>query len=167
MTVRRGDGKEIEFRLSGGNLVPDADVKDSLIRLVDGSGQTTGWEYHVHADNSVEEYEPVKGRITKIRFVSGVEQTMTYSTTSTPLSVAPHAGSAAQRQPTSSAAALSFTYDDAARVVTMTDPAGQAYAFEYDGPSGTGGQGEPDQGDLPGHRDPYLPLRRAWPTRRA
>jgi YD repeat-containing protein len=135
VTVRRGDGKEIEFRPSGGSLVPDGDVKDSLIRLVNGSGQTTGWEYHVHADNSVEEYEPVKGRITKIRFVSGVEQTMTYSTTSTPLPVAPHAGlllGVADKFGRS----LSFTYDGAARVVTMTDPAGQAYAFEYDGPSG-------------------------------
>jgi len=44
VSVRRGDGKEIEFRPSGGSLVPDGDVKDSLIRLIDCSGQTTVWE---------------------------------------------------------------------------------------------------------------------------
>ena len=139
-TVRRGDGKEIEFRPgAGGTMVADADIKDRLVRLTNGSGQTIGWEYHVQADESVEEYEPVYGRLTRVRFASGLQHVLTYSTASTPPNIAPRPG-LVLGVADSFGRTLSFAYATSGRIVGMTDPASSQYTFEYDGPTGPAGK---------------------------
>ena len=137
-TVRRPDGKQIEFRLdANGNYVPDADIKDTLIRMVDSSGVMTGWQYRVQSDDSVEEYEPTNGLLQRITFRSGLQQVLTYSDASTPIAIAPKPGLVIAVTD-GFGRTLAFNYDTSARVVGMTDPAGGHYGFQYSPNSRTG-----------------------------
>jgi YD repeat-containing protein len=146
VAVERPDGRELEFRApaSGDLFVADADVTDRLERLMSGS-TLLGWNLTVTDGDRVEEHDgPASklrgniGTLVRIRDRALVEHTMTYSTASTPASVAPVPGLLISvndpfgRQ-------LSFTYDASSRVVTMTDPGGGTYLFEYDGASGPAG----------------------------
>jgi YD repeat-containing protein len=147
IAVERPEGRELEFvaPASGDLFVTDADVTDKLQRLPGPLGTVLGWNLMVADGDRVEEHDgPASklrgnvGTLVRIRDRALVEHTMTYSTSSTPTSVAPQPGlliSASDRfgRP------LSFTYDASSRVVTMTDPAGGVYLFEYDGPSGPAG----------------------------
>jgi len=137
-TVRRPDGREIEFRPdANGNYLPDADIKDTLIRLVDTNGATTGWQYKVQADDSVEEYEPTNGLLQRITFRSGLQQLLTYSDGSTSSAIAPKTGLLIEVTD-SFGRTIAFNYDTRARVVGMTDPAGGHYSFQYSANSATG-----------------------------
>ena len=146
VAVERPEGRELEFvpPASGDVFVADADVTDRLERLMSGS-TLLGWNLTVADGDRVEEHDgPASklrgniGTLVRIRDRALVEHTMTYSTASTPTSAAPQPGLLISvsdqfgRQ-------LTFTYDAANRVVTMTDPAGGTYLFEYDGASGPSG----------------------------
>ncbi|HEX6154660.1 MAG TPA: DUF6531 domain-containing protein, partial [Burkholderiales bacterium] len=146
VAVERPEGRELEFRApAAGNLFDaDADVTDKLERLVSGS-TLLGWNLTLANGDQVEEHDgPASklrgnlGTLVRVRDRALVEHTMTYSTSSTPASVAPEPGLLITvsdrfgRQ-------LNFTYDAGRRVVTMTDPGGGTYAFEYDGPTGPAG----------------------------
>jgi YD repeat-containing protein len=146
IAAERPDGRELEFRapVSGDLFVADADVTDKLERVLSGA-TLLGWNLTVADGDRVEEHDgpasqlrgPV-GTLVRIRDRALVEHTMTYSTSSTPASIAPGPGLLVSvsdqfgRQ-------LSFTYDASNRVITMTDPGGGTYLFEYDGPSGPAG----------------------------
>ena len=71
-----------------------------------------------------------------IRFKSGMAVTLTYSDSATPPSVAPSPGLLIQVQD-DFGRTLSFTYNIAGRIVTMTGPDGGTFQYEYDGPSST------------------------------
>lgn len=146
LAVERPDGRELEFRApaSGNLFVADADVTDKLERLLSGT-TLLGWNLTTADGDQVEEHDGAAsqlrgnvGTLTRIRDRALVEHTMTYSTSSTPTSIALVPGLLISvsdpfgRQ-------LSFTYDAANRVITMTDPGGGQYLFEYDGPSGPAG----------------------------
>jgi YD repeat-containing protein len=141
IAVRRPDGRDMEFRAPGSGSVylSAADIADKLEKLTDGSGNLTGWRYTTSEADEVEEYD-ASGNLLRIRNRAGLEQTMTYSTSSTPPSVAPAAGllitvtDSFGRQ-------LNFTYNAQKRIATMVDPANGQYLFEYDGPTGPAGAG--------------------------
>jgi YD repeat-containing protein len=142
IAVNTGSGRELEFRqpASGNVYTAQADITDRLERVVDGSGQIVSWTLTSANGDRIEEHDgPASlqrgyvGTLTRIRDRALLEHTMTYSTTPTP--TAPKAGLlTAVTDPFGRQ--LTFTYDAKRRVVTMTDPGGGVYAFEYDGPTG-------------------------------
>ena len=117
--LSRPDGKALRFNLTGGVWAPDRDVADTLVRLSDASGNTTGWVATIATDSSLENYA-ADGKLMSIVSRAGLTQTLAYSN-GLLTSVTDSYG----RQ-------LSFTYDASARMISMTDPAGQVYSYQYD-----------------------------------
>lgn len=126
----RETGFVSKFTLSNGIYVPDADISDRLTRLVDGSGNTTGWTYYLAKTEETESYN-ASGQATSIQSRSGAIMTLTYSDANTPPSVAPvpglliTVGDPFGRQ-------LNLTYNAASLVSSLIDPAGRVYTFGYD-----------------------------------
>ena len=120
--AKRQDGRELEFRQppSGNVFVPDADVADGLERLVDGSGNLTGWKLTLASDDSAELYDAA-GRLLSITDRAGTAVTLAYSTSSTPLSVAPAPGFLISVSD-SWGRTLGYVYDINKRITTLTDP---------------------------------------------
>ena len=139
IAVNRPDGRELEFRAppSGNLYLKDVDVNETLERLTDGAGATTGWRLTDPQTDAVEEFD-VTGRLLLARDRAGQQLTMTYSTSSTPPAIAPAAGLLITvtdqfgRQ-------VTFTYNAQGRVAKLIDPASGETLFEYDGPSGPAG----------------------------
>lgn len=139
VAVSRPDGRALEFAPppSGTLYLKDPDVNETLERLVDGAGATSGWRLADPQTEEIEEYDAA-GKLLLIRDRAGRQTSLAYSTTATPPAVAPapellitvtdHFG----RQ-------LNFMYDALQRVAKMVDPAGGETLFEYDGPSGPAG----------------------------
>lgn len=130
VSVARSDGKILLFKFLNGTWLPDTDINDRLLQLVDASGVITGWRYIVAHDNSSELYDTA-GRLLSITDRAGQIKTLTYSDATTPLTVAPSAGllirvtDALGRQ-------LNFVYATAGRIIKMTDPAGGIFTYGYD-----------------------------------
>lgn len=139
IAVGRADGKELEFTAppSGNVYLKDPDVNDTLERLVDGAGATTGWRLIDSRTDDLEEFDAA-GRLVLLRNRAGRQLTMTYSTAATPSGIAPEPGLLITvtdhfgRQ-------LNFTYNAQGRVAKLIDPAGGETLFEYDGPTGPAG----------------------------
>jgi hypothetical protein len=85
VAVNRPDGRELEFRAppSGNLYLKDADVNETLERLIDGAGATTGWRLTDPQTDAVEEFG-ANGTLLLARDRAGQQLTMTYSTSSTP-----------------------------------------------------------------------------------
>jgi RHS repeat-associated protein len=128
----RPDGKFYQFSApgSGNNFIAESDVSDSLTRLVNGSGEITGWQYRVGADRSLESYNG-EGNLTSIVDRNGLTTTLTYSTGSTSPSVAPWPGLLITVTDPYGRT-LQFIYDSSGRVTRITDPIGSQYKFYYD-----------------------------------
>jgi YD repeat-containing protein len=129
--VARADGKFLEFTtpVSGNVYVGDPDISDTLEKIVSGV-TTIGWKYTVAATDTVETYDAA-GLLTQIQERNGQTWTLTYSTGSTPPSVASKAGLLITVTDPFGRT-INFTYDGANRIVSMTDPAGNPYRFKYD-----------------------------------
>jgi hypothetical protein len=69
--VYRPDGQTLAFRLQSGQFVPDGDIQDKLVRLLDGSGNPTGWTYTVAKNEAIETYD-VTGRLLSIAERGGI-----------------------------------------------------------------------------------------------
>lgn len=119
-TLNRHDGKVITFQLVDTAWVPDAgDTVTSLVRMTDGSGQLSGWQY-TNDRNELETYDAV-GKLLSIRSRSGWLQTMHYNGNDLLDSVTDSAGRT-----------LRISYDAAGRVFELKDPANGSYLYEYD-----------------------------------
>ncbi len=129
-TVVRPDGKAFQFFPNGTQWTSDADLTDRLVRLTDGSGNTTGWTYTATADDSVETYG-ADGKLLSISDRTGLTQTLMYSDATTPTTIAPGPGLLI-RVTDNFSRQLNFTYDAQSRMSTMTDPAGGLYQYAYD-----------------------------------
>ncbi len=125
--VQRNDGKILTFTLTGGAYHPDADVTDSLTRQADSAGNTTGWQYRIAADQSLENYD-ANGKLVSITSREGLVQTLSYSDATT---MAPQA-ELLLRITDQFGRQLNFTYDSSSRVSQMTDPAGKTISYSYD-----------------------------------
>ncbi len=126
----RETGFVSKFTLSNGVYVPDADISDRLTRLVDGSGNTTGWTYYVAKTEETESYN-ASGQLTSIQSRAGATLSLTYSDANTPPSVAPAPGLLILVSDVF-ARHLNLIYNAASLVSSLTDPAGRVYAFGYD-----------------------------------
>jgi RHS repeat-associated protein len=115
----RSDGTTLHFKLSNGTFVPDADVADRLVELVDGSGNITGWQYTIAANDEVETYNAL-GKLISLTSRAGVTQTLAYDSAGRLSTVTDTFGHT-----------LTLTYDASSRLSTMTNPAGGVYIYAY------------------------------------
>lgn len=118
-TLNRHDGKAFTFQLIGTAWVPDAgDTVTSLVKMTDGSGQLSGWQY-TNDQNELETYDAA-GKLLSIRSPGGWLQTMHYNAHGLLDSVTDSAGRT-----------LTISYDAAGRVSELKDPANGSYLYEY------------------------------------
>ncbi|PPC92306.1 MAG: hypothetical protein CTY34_00005, partial [Methylobacter sp.] len=89
VNVIKNDGKTYSFSLGFKVWSPQSDINERLTELK-SNGTRTGWRY-VTESNQTETYDAA-GKLLSIKDVSGVTQTLTYSTAATPVAVAPSPG---------------------------------------------------------------------------
>jgi RHS repeat-associated protein len=130
MLVVRPQGKTFSFVLQNGVWSSDADVDGRLIELKDQANNRIGWQFTDPAGDEAELYD-ASGRLTSIVSRSGTTWTLTYSTGSTPPSVALQPGLLI-RAADNFGRELNFTYDSQNRLKSMTDPAGGLFQYSYD-----------------------------------
>jgi YD repeat-containing protein len=123
--VSRGAGRSVAFTGDGtGVFTADADTNDRLVSIAGG------WRYIDASAQAQETYNSL-GQLTRIDQANGASLTYTYSTASTPTSVAPGPGyllSVADQF----ARTLQFEYNSTGRISKITDPAGQFITPAYD-----------------------------------
>ncbi len=123
--VLRPDGNHKIFQLIGGAYQEFGTAADSLAALSSG-----GWKF-VTDDDTTELYDAA-GNLLSIIYRGGQAVALTYSTSSTPSSVAPYPGLlVGVADPFGHQ--LSFTYNSQAQIVSMTDPNGAVYTYSYTG----------------------------------
>lgn len=122
-----------QFHAPGSGYVytSDAQTVDKLQRQIDGSGNTTGWQYTDAVNDDVEAYD-ANGNLLSITNRAGLVQTLGYDSTGHLTTVTDPLGQT-----------LTFTYDSVDRISTVTDPASGVYTFAYDGTSSTVLSGQP------------------------
>jgi YD repeat-containing protein len=127
--VHRQDGTSYLFREDTGIYVTNADVSHRLEKLVDGSGQLSGWRLTEAADDSVETYDAA-GRLLEIARRDGRRQVLEYSDSSTPVEIAPVPGLLV-RVTDHYGRALQLRYDLKQRLVKLIDPAGEQFVYTW------------------------------------
>lgn len=113
----RPDGNHRVFLMSGGSYQLYGSGNERLVALANG----TGWQY-IDGNDTVETYDP-NGILLSIVARNGQTLTMTYSTVTTPPSVAPAAGYLITVMD-SFGHQLGLAYNSSGQLATMTDPAG-------------------------------------------
>jgi len=126
----RESGFVAKFSLTSGVYTPAADTSSRLTRLVDGSGNTTGWTYYVASTEDTETYDSA-GKLISIQSRSGATTILAYSDASTPPSIAAVPG-LLMRVTDAIGRQLNFTYNGWNLLATLTDPSGRVYTFGYD-----------------------------------
>jgi len=127
--VLRSDGKTIEFREVSGVMKADGDIRDTLV-VTRAAGTITGFTLTENESQNVESYDGA-GRLTKVRTASGWAQTLSYSTSSTPVATAAHAGLLIEVADQSGRKLL-FKYNSADQISEVVDPAGKSILYVYD-----------------------------------
>jgi YD repeat-containing protein len=125
----RGLDEPVTFP-NGTTIASNPSVPDRLTLLRDGANNVIGWVV-LDPSKLVLEVYGSDGRIREMWSAFGQRHLMDYSTASTPLEVASMPGLLVSvtdnfgRQ-------LQLAYNDKGRVISLTDPAGQHYAYSYD-----------------------------------
>jgi len=131
--LNRADGRVDTYVLQEGIWRGEIDVRDELTEQVDATGNPTGWQVSNVAERSREYYDPT-GRLVAIDDGEGFTSVLTYSTSSTPLSVAPGAGYLLSvADPLNRE--IQFDYDSQGRITKVVAPDGQNYGYGYDASS--------------------------------
>ncbi|HEV2619321.1 MAG TPA: DUF6531 domain-containing protein, partial [Acidobacteriaceae bacterium] len=89
--VTREDGRVSTYGITNGVAAGEPDVFDALTEQTDGSGNPIGWTLQRVDTRSTEQYN-ASGHLISIQSQEGFTTTLSYSTTTTPSSVAPGAG---------------------------------------------------------------------------
>jgi RHS repeat-associated protein len=126
-TANRPNGKQKHFRSDGTEVLNSDGGKDRLTRLFE-QGVFSGWKYD--SGNGDAEIYSTSGQLMSIHSRMGQTQTLTYSDAATPETVAPYPGLLI-RVTDDFGRLLNFTYDAAGRMKTLTDPAGEEYAYTF------------------------------------
>ena len=128
--VTRPDGRIETFAKANGQWTTDADTPDTLTETDNAQGMATGYTLFVAALRHFETYN-ASGLLQQAVNETGQGISLTYSTSTTPSSVAPEAGllltvtDFKERQ-------LSFIYDSNARVHQLSLPDGGTLIYGYD-----------------------------------
>jgi YD repeat-containing protein len=141
--VFRPEGRQLIFKLTSGQWVADQDVADRLTAQTNASGAITGWTYVDAATRYQERYDS-NGNLLSITDTDGLITALTYSTTATPVSVAPAAG-LLLTVTDPRGRALNFTYNSGSEVSAITEPAGGVVTYTYDGNGNLTSVTYPDQ----------------------
>lgn len=157
--AQRSDGRVRRFSSVTG-LPTDADVNDRATRVEDASGALVAWDLYDSSDDSVKRFDTT-GRLQTVTARDGRMQTLTYSDSSTPASIAPRAGLLV-RVTDHTGRHLSFTYDSHGRMLTMTDPGGGVYTYAYDEASSVVRPGKLPVGNLTSVTYPDQTKRTYW-----
>ena len=133
VNATRANGQVLYFHLSDNKWIADGDISDTLIQLKDAAGGLVGWRLTQASDDSTETYNET-GRLIVLTHRNGQIQTLTLSTASTPVSIAPSPNLVISvtdqfgRQ-------LGFTWDSQRRMSTLSDPQGNNFLYKYDSSS--------------------------------
>jgi len=134
ITLVRPDGKGELFKKVNGLWTTDPDVADVLTEIDDAQGNATGYIVFIAALRDTETYSATTGLLQAVTDETGQGITLSYSTSSTPASVAPYAGllltvtDPEGRQ-------LDFTYTSSGLVYQVTQPDGGQLTYGYDATS--------------------------------
>ncbi|RDS84297.1 RHS repeat-associated core domain-containing protein [Dyella psychrodurans] len=128
-TVYRPNGMQVKFTLSSDQWVADTDVPDQLTEQTGTSGSPTGWTYFDASTRYQESYDQ-SGNLLSITDTNGLVTTFSYSTASTPVSVAPAPG-LLLTVTDPHGRLLSFTYNTNSEVATVTEPDGGVLTYAY------------------------------------
>ncbi|MGD2055681.1 MAG: DUF6531 domain-containing protein, partial [Gammaproteobacteria bacterium] len=124
--VRRPDGRAFYFSYDAlaDAWIPDADVRERLEPLPDGSGGTAGWRYTA-SDDSVELYDSA-GRLLSITDPAGRTQALAYEPQpyDTPARLI--------RIDAGTGEYLALGYDSGGRLGSITDHTGRSWGYRYD-----------------------------------
>jgi YD repeat-containing protein len=130
VTITREDGRVSSYALSSGIWAGESDVPDALTEQTDSSGNPTGWTLLRVDTRSTEQFN-ASGQLTSIQDPEGFVITLTYSTPSTPASIAPGAGyliTVTDPQQRS----IQFVYNSGGLISQVTAPDGSVYGYAYD-----------------------------------
>ncbi len=97
--------------------------RDRIVKLVDGAGATTGWQYISVADGGLETYD-ANGMLLSIEARDGYKQTLAYVTV--------NAEPVVLSVTDSHSRTLVFTYDAKARLINVQTPSNLALEYGYD-----------------------------------
>jgi RHS repeat-associated protein len=128
--AHRPDGQQVQFSSGGTGWVGPSDVGDTLTQQRDSSGNIIGWLYLEASTRNVEIYD-LSGNLLAITTPNGQTTTLTYSTSSTPVSVAPVAGLLIAVTD-AKGRSLQFTYNAQSQVSTVAEPDGSVLQYSYD-----------------------------------
>jgi YD repeat-containing protein len=152
VSIARGDGKKYLFNRSGMGWIGKADTNDRVTATYNaGNTAVESWTY-VAAQGDVTERYDANGKLIAIVARDGTTQLLTYSNGTTNDTTAGRvptdAPACGQAHPGDVLRAglllcvtdqagrqLQFEYDSQGRIAKAIDPTGQAYLYEYDGPS--------------------------------
>ncbi|WP_158752833.1 RHS repeat-associated core domain-containing protein [Dyella sp. S184] len=130
-TVTREDGRVSTYALSSGAWAGEPDVFDALSEQTDTNGNPTGWTLLRVDTRSTEQYDAT-GHLLSIQYQDGFTTTLTYSTATTPITIAPGVGylititDASQRT-------IQLTYTSSGLINHVTAPDGGSYSYGYNG----------------------------------
>ncbi len=126
----RPDGRFERFQKSNGVWTADADVSDTLSETDDAHGNPTAYTVRVAATRQTETYD-TNGLLRTLLDPSGQQMSFTYSTTSTPASIAPVANLLLTINDPKGRT-LSFIYNSNGLLHTVTQPDGGVVTYGYD-----------------------------------
>ncbi len=130
--VFRPDGKAFYFILNATTNLweTDADINNTLVQLKDAANNPVGWKLTMGDNNQTETYD-VNGNLLTITTRDGLVQTLSYSSSATPVAIAPKPGLLiGVTDPFGRS--LSFTYDANSLLKTQVDPSGAITQYTYD-----------------------------------
>jgi len=130
-TVTREDGRVSTYAITNGVAMGEPDIFDALTEQVDTNGNPTGWALERVDTRSTEQFD-ANGHLTAIQGQDGFTTTLTYSTATTPTTVAPGAGYLITITDPSQRT-IQLTYTSSGLINHVTAPDGSGYAYAYTG----------------------------------
>ncbi|HTE41638.1 MAG TPA: DUF6531 domain-containing protein, partial [Steroidobacteraceae bacterium] len=88
--VSKSDGRILQFDATTG-LSALADINDRVTKIADSGGTVIGWDVYDSSDDSVNRFDTA-GRLVTITRRGGRTESLSYSNSSTPTSIAPYPG---------------------------------------------------------------------------
>ena len=130
-TVTREDGRVSTYTITNGVAAGEPDIFDALTEQVDSNGNPAGWTLERVDTRSTEQFD-ANGYLTAIQGQDGFTTTLTYSTATTPTTIAPGTGYLITITDPSQRS-IQLTYTSTGLISHVTAPDGSGYAYAYTG----------------------------------
>ncbi len=132
--LERPDGSREHYKPSNGAWVTDADSPDTLTEHDDANGNPTGYTAFIASLKHTEQYN-AQGQLQSVTDPTGQGITLTYSTATTPTTVAP-TPNLLLTVTDSQGRQLSFSYNAQGKLAQVTLPDSGTLVYGYDASSG-------------------------------